>query len=189
MFSESFGAFFGVAKGLLKLSILHPDGKEAILTLAEPGNWFGEVALLDPFPRAHTAMALEDSELLTISAKDFNTLMQRNPFAQAIARLVATRLRVAYGIMGDSALQSTRERVGKRLVLLAHGDLTQSVSERRSVNTSQDNLAMMLGVSRPTLNKELHALAKLGAITLRYGRIEINDTQLLLGKGNQLLKP
>jgi CRP-like cAMP-binding protein len=98
-------------------------------------------------------------------------------------------LRLAYGLLADSALQSTRERVRRRLVLLAHGDVTQSRSGRSSVTTSQDNLAMMLGISRPTLNKELQALAKLGAITLRYGRIEIRDMQLLTGGGRPPLEP
>jgi CRP/FNR family transcriptional regulator, cyclic AMP receptor protein len=178
--SEHGGAFFGLARGLLKLQMLHPDGKEAILAVVEPGNWVGEVAILDHTPRAYAAVALADSDLLAVSAARFNALMQQIEFAQAIARLLAGRLRLAYGMMGDSALQSTRERVAHRLVLLAHGDVTLSASGRTTLNTSQDIVAMMLGISRPTLNKELQALAELGAISLRYGRIEIKDAGLLL---------
>ena len=48
------------------------------------------------------------------------------------------------------------------------------------------SLAMMLGVSRPTLNKELQALPKLGAISLHYGYVEISDMRLLIGGGNPL---
>lgn len=147
-----------------------------------PPAWFGEVSLLDRLPRAHSAIALADSALLSVSVEKFDALMQRSAFAQAIAALLAARLRLAYGLMGDSALQGTRERIGRRLALLAHGDVTQSASSRDSVSTSQENLAMMLGISRPTLNKELQALARLGAISLRYGRIEILDMQLLQGK-------
>lgn len=179
---EPIGAFFGVVSGLLKVSILHSSGNEAILAVIEPGNWFGEVSLLAPLPRPHTAVALEDTELLAVSADRFAQLMLDNAFAQAIARLVAGRLRMAYGLLSDSALQSTRERIGRRLFMLAHGDVTQSRSGRSIITTSQNNLAMMLGISRPTLNKELQALAKRGAITLRYGRIEIRDMQLLLGE-------
>jgi CRP-like cAMP-binding protein len=177
------GGFFGVVTGLIKLSILHPDGNEAILTIIEPGTWFGEGSLLDRRPRAHTAVALEASQLQRVSAESFDILMQRNAFAQATARLVAGQLRMAYCLMADSGLQSTRERIGRRLAMLAHGDVTQSESARRIVSTSQDVLAMMLGISRPTLNKELQVLAKQGAITLRYGRIQINDLQLLQGEG------
>lgn len=173
-------AFFGVRSGTLKLSILHSDGKEGILAVVEPGNWIGEVALLDnTLRRAHTATALEDSELAAVNASAFEDLMTDRVFARAIAKLVAARLRMAYEALAGQALQTTRERAARRLVMLSHGDITQSASGRMHIATSQDNLAMMLGVSRPTLSKELQSLAREGAIALRYGRIEIVDMQRL----------
>jgi len=86
---------------------------------------------------------------------------------------------MAYEALAGQALQTTRERAARRLVMLSHGDITQSASGRMHIATSQDNLAMMLGVSRPTLSKELQSLAREGAIALRYGRIEIVDMQRL----------
>jgi CRP-like cAMP-binding protein len=71
--------------------------------------------------------------------------------------------------------------VARRIASLAHGDVSQSAEGRASISTSQDALAMMLGISRQTLSKELQALVKLGAIRLRYGHIEIQDMALLLG--------
>ncbi len=176
-------SFCGVRRGLLKLSVLHAEGSEVILTVLEPGNWFGEGSMLDQQPRGHTAVALESSELLVVNAKSFAALMQRTAFAQAIARLLAGRLRLAYGLVGDSALCTTRERVARRLAMLAHGDVTQLVDGRTSITTSQNTLAMMLGISRPTLNRELQAIAKEGFIRLRYGRIEINDLPSLVCGG------
>ncbi|SFN19327.1 Crp/Fnr family transcriptional regulator [Variovorax sp. OV329] len=178
-------AFFGVTRGNLKLSILHSDGKEGILAVIEPGNWFGEVALLDTtLRRAHTAIVLDDCELAAVNAGSFDILMREAAFAHAIARLVAGRLRLAYEALAGQALQSTRERVARRLVMLAHGDLTQAASGRPHITSSQDNLAMMLGVSRPTLNKELQSLAREGALSLRYGRIEILDMERLRAAGS-----
>lgn len=179
-FNESRDGFFGVAKGSVKFFAIHPDGNEAILTIIEAGNWFGEVMLLDRHPRTTTTVAVEDTELLVVSAEIFNAMMQRNAFAQAIAVLEARRLQSVFGVLADVALRSTRTRIARRLVLLAHGDLTQSRSGRRTISTSQDNIAMMLGVSRTTLNKELQALAKMGAIKLRYGQIEVKDMELLV---------
>ncbi|MBS0452002.1 MAG: Crp/Fnr family transcriptional regulator [Proteobacteria bacterium] len=167
-------AFFGLASGSMKLSILNSDGKEGILTVIEPGNWIGEVALLDNTRRrAHNAIALDGCELAAVTAKAFEALMRDPEFARAVAKLVAARLRLAYEALAGQTLQSMRQRVARRLVMLAHGDITQSTRGRMHVSTSQDNLAMMLGVSRPTLSKELQALAKAGAIALRYGQIEI----------------
>lgn len=173
-------AFFGVARGALKLSIFNADGDEAILTLVEPGNWFGGVSTLDQQPRGHCAIALEDAEVLAVSVERFEALMRDAAFAGAIARLVATRLRLAYGSLASAALQGTRARVARRIASLAHGDVSLSAQGRASISTSQDALAMMLGISRQTLSKELQALVKLGAIRLRYGHIEIQDMTLLL---------
>ena len=176
----SAAAFFGLARGSMKLSILNSDGKEGILTVIEPGNWIGEVALLDNTQRrAHNAIALEECELAAVSARAFEALMQDPDFARAVAKLVAGRLRLAYEALAGQTLQSMRQRVARRLVMLAHGDITQSTRGRMHVSTSQDNLAKMLGVSRPTLSKELQALAKAGGIALRYGQIEILDMQRL----------
>lgn len=181
-------AFFGVATGTLKLSILHSDGKEGILALVEPGNWIGEVALLDnTMCRAHTAVALEDSEVQVVNADAFGALMTHADFAAGIARLVAGRLRMAYETLAGQVLQTVRERVARRLVMLAHGGITQAASGRMNIAASQDTLAMMLGVSRPTLSKELQALAREGALSLRYGRIEILDMQRLRDAGRSAL--
>jgi len=73
--------------------------------------------------------------------------------------------------------------VARLLVMLAHGGISQSASGRMHISSSQDTLAMMLGVSRPTLSKELQALARDGALGIRYGRIEILDMQRLRAAG------
>ncbi|MCO5400442.1 Crp/Fnr family transcriptional regulator [Ralstonia soli] len=173
-------AFFGVASGVLKLSIFNAEGDEAILALVEPGNWFGGVSTLDQQPRGHCAIALEDAEVLGVSVERFEALMRDAAFAGAIARLVAARLRLAYGSLAGAALQGTRARVARRIAALAHGDMSQAAQGRANISTSQDALSMMLGISRQTLSKELQALVKLGAIRLRYGHIEIQDMALLL---------
>jgi CRP/FNR family cyclic AMP-dependent transcriptional regulator len=171
--------FFGITRGQVKFSSLCPDGTEIIFTVFEPGNWIGEVALLDQCPRANTATALGNVELVVVGADDFAVLMRHAGFAQAIARLVAVRLRLAMEVMADSAMHSTRERVLRRLAMLAHGDSTRAKEARRIITTSQDTLAMMLGLSRPTLNKELQALEREGIVALHYGRIEITGQGLL----------
>ncbi|KVT53815.1 Crp/Fnr family transcriptional regulator [Burkholderia ubonensis] len=179
-FNASRDAFWGIASGMIKFCVNHQNGSEAILTIFEPGIWFGETALLCRGPRPATAVALTDCELLAVSAARFDTLMEGGAFARAIAALEAKRLELTFGSLADIALQSTRERIARRLVRLAHGDVAQSNAGRRVVDICQDSIAMMLGISRTTLNKELRGLAKIGAIELRYGRIEIKDPALLI---------
>lgn len=178
-------AFFGVLSGMLKASVLDPNGKETILSIIEPGNWFGEVALLDPTPRFHSVIAVQNTELRAVSQQHFHALMQRAGFAAAVARQMAMRQRLLYELMTDWALYPVRARLARRLAMLARGDLSQTEDGHRCLRTSQEVLAMLLGVSRPTLNKELNALVDEGAIKLLYGRIEVIDFDALLRCGQR----
>jgi len=167
------GAFYGLVLGSIKASSLREDGKEAILVVLESGNWFGEISLIDHQPRTHDATALVASEVLALPRAAFDALMHRPAFAQAVCRMLAARVRALYGMVEDATLRSMRARVARRLLLLARGDATQALQTRPVVPVSQEALAMMLGVTRQTLSKELKALVEAGAIQLGYGRIEI----------------
>ena len=183
------GAFYGVVGGGIKASSLREDGKEAILVVLEAGNWFGEISLIDGQPRTHDATAVVDSELLVLPRPAFDRLMQRPAFARAVCRMLAARVRSLYGMVEDATLRSTRARVARRLLLLARGDATQARETRPVVPVSQEALAMMLGVSRQTLSKELQALAQAGAVTLGYGRIAIASVARLQQAGEMAARP
>jgi CRP-like cAMP-binding protein len=167
------GAFYGLVQGHLKISTLREDGKEAIFVVLEAGNWFGEISLIDGRPRTHDATALGAIEVLALPRAGFDALMQRAEFAQAMCRLFAVRMRMLYGMVEDVTLRTTRARIARRLLLLARGDATQASDARRVVPISQEALAMMLGITRQTLNKELKALVATGSLAVGYGRIEI----------------
>jgi CRP/FNR family cyclic AMP-dependent transcriptional regulator len=177
------GAFYGLVEGRIKASSLREDGKEAILAVLEPGNWFGEISLIDGQPRTHDATALGAAEVLALPRVAFDDLMLRPPFAQAVCRMLATRVRSLYGMVEDATLRSTRARVARRLLLLARGDATHAPQARPVVPISQEALAMMLGITRQTLSKELKALVKAKAVVLGYGRIEIASVAALERQG------
>ena len=170
--SAVLGGFYGLLRGTLKISSLREDGHEAILVLLESGNWIGEISLIDGDPRTHDATALNAAEVLVVAQPAFAALMSRASFALAIARLLTGRVRSLYSIVEDTTLRSTRTRVARRL-LLARGDATLAVDARPSVPVSQEALAMMLGITRQTVSKELKALQALGVVSMRYKRIEI----------------
>jgi CRP/FNR family cyclic AMP-dependent transcriptional regulator len=167
------GAFYGVVEGGIKASSLREDGKEAILVVLEAGNWFGEISLIDQQPRTHDATAVGEAEVLALPRPAFDRLLQRPAFSLGVCRMLAARVRSLYGMVEDATLRSTRARVARRLLLLARGDATQARDLRPVVPVSQEALAMMLGLSRQTLSKELQGLAAAGAVTLGYARIEI----------------
>ena len=173
------GGFYGLAAGTIKISSLRQDGREAILAVLEPGNWFGEITLIDGSPRTHDATALESLDLLVVPPEAFAQQMRDVVFANAIAAMLAARVRMLYGLTEDATLRSLRARVAHRLLVLARGDATQSVHLRRTLKLPQEALAMMLGVTRQTLSKELNALARDAVISLGYGRIDLLSVDAL----------
>jgi CRP-like cAMP-binding protein len=170
---DSGGGFFAVLSGALKVSTLGEDGREGILSVLEAGIWFGETSHFDGQPRPHDVTAVEETEVLVIAPAAFARLMQRNAFAYAMAVLMSVRIRALYGLVEDSMLRTTSTRVARRLLALTHGDATMAPDARASVDVSQEALAMMLGITRQTLSKELKVMARAGVISLGYGRIEV----------------
>jgi CRP/FNR family transcriptional regulator, cyclic AMP receptor protein len=178
------GAFFGLLSGQIKTSSLRDDGHEAILAVLEAGTWFGEISLFDHRPRTHDATAMGPVSVLSLPGAAFDGLMGQGAFARAMCQLMAGRVRSLYGMVEDATLRSTRARVARRLLLLAHGGATQANTASAEVRVSQDALAMMLGMTRQTLSKELKALTQLGAVVPRYGRIEIASIARLTQQGD-----
>ncbi|HEY7510320.1 MAG TPA: cyclic nucleotide-binding domain-containing protein, partial [Vicinamibacteria bacterium] len=70
--------FFMILDGRIKVTILGDDGREVILSLLGAGDFFGEMALLDNEPRSATAIAVEDTELLSLHRNDFQNVLSDN---------------------------------------------------------------------------------------------------------------
>jgi CRP/FNR family transcriptional regulator, cyclic AMP receptor protein len=172
-------AFCGLKGGRLKAFTVREDGKEAILAVLEPGNWFGQTSLTLRQPRARDVVAIERSTVFMVRACAFEELMGNPTFVRAIAELQSIHLNWLYRMVEDATLHSTRARVARRLLSLAYGDVSTWPESRANVSVSQDTLAMMLGITRQTLSLELKVLAENGAIALRYGRIEICSKDIL----------
>jgi CRP/FNR family transcriptional regulator, cyclic AMP receptor protein len=171
--------FCGIVDGRLKASNVRSDGKEGILVILEPGNWFGQISCLTGWPYAHDVVALEPARVLKLPPETFNSCMQSALFARAIAELMCQHISLLYQMLEEATLHSTRTRIARRLMRLARGDATLAAKNRSEIRVSQDTLAMMLGVSRQTLAPELKAMASQGAVALRYGCVEIVSMDVL----------
>lgn len=172
-----------MVSGSFKVSTLREDGKEGILAVVEAGNWFGETSLFDGLPRPHDVTALAAAEVLVVGGPAFEGLMRSPAFARAMSVLLSARVRLLYGLVEDAMLRSISTRVARRLLALTRGDVTLAHDARWVVPVSQEALAMMLGVTRQTLSKELKTLARDGVIALGYGRIDIVSLPALEARG------
>jgi CRP/FNR family cyclic AMP-dependent transcriptional regulator len=176
---------YGVVSGVISIDRQREDGKEALLALVEAPNWFGEITLFDRQQRTHNARAITDSTLIYISGEALNKLLVTQPqYWQYLGLLLTSKVRLLMDIVEDLALRSTAQRVAKRLVLIAESYGSLKNHSRRVIEVPQEQLAMMLFMTRQTINQILKDLARQKLIKLNYGAIEILDLDALRAFAN-----
>jgi CRP-like cAMP-binding protein len=164
-----------VLDGLMRIGAASVAGKEALLALIEPVNWFGEITLFDEGARTHDAYAERASTLFHVPHASLTTLLERSPeYWRPFGLLLTHKLRLAFDAIEETALLPAAQRVARRLLLMSGGYGAAGVS-RRVLKVAQEDLAMMLALSRQTTNQILRQFEMRGALSLRYAEIEIVD--------------
>jgi CRP/FNR family transcriptional regulator, cyclic AMP receptor protein len=172
-------ALYGVITGRVRISASGAGGKEIFLNIMEPGDAFGEIALLDGQPRTAAATTITPTELMIIRREDFLALVKREPqLAVHLIELLCKRVRWTSEQSEDSSLLSVPARLAKRLLSLAssHGRKTTAGAQ---LKITQEDLAQFLGLSRQIVNKYLQTWKKQGWITLGRGSIVLEDERAL----------
>jgi CRP-like cAMP-binding protein len=176
---------FGVVLfGLLKISSTSHDGREAILGFIRPGQWMGELSLLDGMNRERDLMSVGATELLVIEPEVMQSLLQDPLLAAQITRLLASRTRTLLSLVEGFTLHNSLARTARRLVLLAYDDEPETGQHRTSLDISQDALASMLGMTRQSVASQLRQLSERGAIEQAYGRVNIRSMVALMAESS-----
>jgi len=170
----------GVVSGRVRISASVPGGKEIFLNIIDPGDCFGEIALLDGQPRTATATAMVRTELIVFPRDQFLGLLSTEPqLAAHLIRLLCRRVRWTAQLMEDSALLSVPARLAKRLLGLArlHGPGAAGASIKLTI--SQEELAQFLSVSRQVVNQHLQVLKAKGWIRSGRGQVTLCNVRSL----------
>src|SRR5437867_8284469 len=115
--NEEGDSLFCIVDGRIKVTILGDDGREVILSVLGRGDFFGEMALLDNEPRSATAIAVEDTELLSLHRNDFQSVLADNrSIMSALIRILTARLRRANHQISTLALLDVYGRVARVIV-------------------------------------------------------------------------
>jgi CRP/FNR family transcriptional regulator, cyclic AMP receptor protein len=166
-------ALFGVVTGRVRISASSASGREVFLNIMEPGDTFGEIALLDGRPRTASARAIAPSDLLIIQREQFLRLLGQAPqLTDHLLRLLCARLRWVSGVAEESALLSVPARLARRLLSLGrlHGHRIDAGTE---LKVSQEEVARFLGLSRQIVNQHLQNWKAQHWVDLGRGRITI----------------
>ena len=166
-----------VQKGGIKISVLSRAGKEAVVAMLGPGDFFGEGALTGQSIRLGTATATMPTTLLVIEKGAMLRLLHDEPtFSDRfISYMLARNLRIEADLV-DHLFNSSEKRLARTLLLLArYGD--QAGAERKIPKISQETLAEMIGTTRSRVNFFMNKFRDLGFIEYN-GGLKINTSLL-----------
>jgi CRP-like cAMP-binding protein len=172
-------ALFVMVTGKVKVARVSNDdkNKEVILTLLNPSDFFGEMALLDGLARSATVTSIEDSQVFIIQRNDFLDLIQQHPEVSiALLQELTQRLRAAGMKIKALSLKDAEGKVATVLLQLADdmGKIKQGVVEIEKL-PYQHELANMAGTSRETISRTLHTFAKKGLVELEGAKLRITS--------------
>ncbi len=158
--------------GRVKVFSTGDDGKEVILRYQEPGEYFGELALIDEAPRSVSVMTVEPSKLSLISRDAFRDCLAKNPdLAFQLIGELTHRIRSLTDDVKSLALLDVYGRVARVLLNRASETDGKLIAER----LTHQELANMVGASREMVTRILKDLTTGGYITMSDKAIVINE--------------
>jgi len=165
-----------IQKGGIKLSVLSRLGKEAIVAMLAPGDFFGEGVLAGQTLRIETATAMVATSVLAIQKDAMVRLLHEEPtFSDRfISHMLARNVRIEADLI-DQLFNSSEKRLARTLLLLAR--YGQGGPDRTLPKISQETLAEMIGTTRSRVNFFMNKFRKLGFIEYN-GTIKINNALL-----------
>jgi CRP/FNR family cyclic AMP-dependent transcriptional regulator len=166
-----------VISGRLKVMMGDAEGKEVILSIIGPGEFFGEMGLIDDSPRSASVVAIEPCELLSLSRRDFKKCMAENfEMTMAVMKGLVRRLREADRKIGSLALLDVYGRVARLLL-----DMSEDVNGQKMVTKRlpKQDIAKMIGASREMVSRVMKDLQLGGYIEVRGSTIVLRDTIML----------
>lgn len=178
---DSSDAVYLLKKGRVKISRVNDDGREALLTILEPGEIFGEVEAFSGGRRETLVQALEKVMVCEIQREDFDQYLHRYPHVGGrIIKLMGIRLRAIESRVGELVFKSAPARLATMLLNLSE---TMGEPEERGVRLqarlTHQNLANLIGTSRETVSSLLSQFSQRGLVMQDHRHIVITDKDRL----------
>lgn len=164
-----------IAEGRIRIQLTGADGREVVINVYGPGEFFGELAMLDGEPRSADAIAQEVSRVYWLQRDDFVHFLDTHPrAAMTMMAHLSSRLRHTTRVVQDATFRDVPARLARVLLDLAerHGQ-TSGGGIRIETRLTQGELAAMVGASRETVNRALRGFEQRGLIGWEASRMLI----------------
>ncbi len=168
-------SLMAVLRGRVRISSVSAEGREVMLNVINPGEVFGEIALLDGQPRSADATAIETTDLLIVERPLFFSFLESNrDIYPRLLSVLCARLRQTSSALEDLALFSLPTRLARVLLNLAR-DYGRPMARgtRIEFRLSQRDLSTLVGASRETVNKQIGQWRETGVLDLDGGSLVV----------------
>lgn len=164
-----------VLTGSFKVLVSDEDGREVILSMMGPGDFFGEMGVIDDHPRSATVQAAQSSQLVVIAKPDFHRCLANSfDVSLYIMRSLVQRLRAADRQIESLALLDVYGRVARLLL-----DMAERTADGRLAvpqKLSRQDIAKMIGASREMVSRVMKDLQSRGLVQELDGQLLLNET-------------
>jgi CRP/FNR family cyclic AMP-dependent transcriptional regulator len=170
-------AVFNIQKGKIKLTVVSNAGKEAVIAMLGPGDFFGEGCLAGQQMRMSTATAMTECSIARLEKADVMEMLQKDPtFSKLLLSYMLSRtIRIEEDLI-DQLFNSSEKRLARALLLLANFG-KEGKPEAVIPKISQEVLADMIGTTRSRVSFFMNKFRRLGFIEYN-GTLEVHSSLL-----------
>jgi CRP/FNR family transcriptional regulator, cyclic AMP receptor protein len=172
---EPADSVFYLRRGKVKLAVTSAQGKEAIVAILGPGEFFGEGCLAGQSIRIETVTAITDCSLLKIAKQEMARMLheQHDVSELFVTHLLTRNIRYEEDLV-DQLFNSSEKRLARILLLLAHFG-KESRSEIILPSVNQESLAQMVGTTRSRVSHFMNKFRQLGFVDYDGGGVTVNS--------------
>lgn len=168
----------GVVSGLVKISAISRSGKAMTFAGAAAGSWFGEGSVLKDEARRYDVVALRDTRMAMMPRATFMWLYENSPgFTRFLVRQLNERMGQFIATIEYDRILHPKARVARNLSWFFNPALYPGAEP--AIEISQEELALLAGVSRQVVNRSLRELETEGLVRTEHGRITVLDPKAL----------
>lgn len=170
---------YGILEGAVRFSTFGVDGKEVLFGIMRPGQWFGEISMIDGGPRPTNAIARPGTTVLFLERRDFWRILKAQPdLYQSVVQFLCEHVRFTFSFADDATFLEVPARLAKQLLVFIdhYGEPGATKVEIRQKLT-QEELGNMIGASRESVSHHMNRWRRKGLLEFKYGRITVLKPQ------------